>query len=203
MSSRFKITRIAKFLSFYGVSHVSTFHQFSAELSRSVFRKISVLALLASLTVFLPACDNQRIAQLEEGVASEGDVKMKFGEPEKVWDGENGAKILEYNRQPAGTQNYMITIGTDGKMSALRQVLTTQNFAKITPGMMMEDVRKMLGKPMKITPYELQMKWHYDWRYMDGPNVTDTKIFTVVFNPDLKVISTGSVVDAAAIKAIQ
>lgn len=157
--------------------------------------------LLASLAVFLPACDNQRISQLEEGVASEGDVKMKFGEPEKIWDGENGAKILEYNRQPAGTQNYMITIGADGKMSALRQVLTPTNFAKITPGMMMEDVRKLLGKPMKITPYELQMKWHYDWRYMDGPNVTDTKIFTVIFNPDLKVISTGSVVDGAAIKA--
>ena len=203
MSSRFNFTRIAEFPPFYGVSHVFIFNHFLGSFSDSVFRKISVLALLASLTVFLPACDNQRIAQLEEGVASEGDVKMKFGEPEKVWDGENGAKILEYNRQPAGTQNYMITIGTDGKMSALRQVLTTQNFAKITPGMMMEDVRKMLGKPMKITPYELQMKWHYDWRYMDGPNVTDTKIFTVVFNPDLKVISTGSVVDAAAIKAIQ
>ena len=203
MSSRFKFTRIAKFLPFYGVSHVFIFNQFSTGLSRSVFSKISALTLLASCVVFLLGCDNQRISQLEEGVASEGDVKMKFGEPEKVWDGENGSKILEYNRQPAGTQNYMITIGADGKMSALRQVLTPQNIAKIIPGMMMEDVRKMLGKPMKITPYELKMQWHYDWRYMDGPNVTDTKIFTVVFNPDLKVISTGSVVDAAAIKAIQ
>jgi SmpA / OmlA family len=187
---QFNFTRIAKLQPFYEVSSMSTF-----------LRKIIVLALLAGFAVFLTGCDNQRISQLEEGVASEGDVKMKFGEPEKVWDGENGAKIFEYNRQPAGTQNYMITIGTDGKMSALRQVLTPQNFAKITPGMMMEDVRKMLGKPMKITPYELQMKWHYDWRYMDGPNAADTKIFTVVFNPDLKVISTGSVVDGAAIKA--
>jgi hypothetical protein len=33
--------------------------------------------------------------------------------------------------------------------------------------------------------------------------VTDTKIFTVVFNPDLKVISTSSAVDNAAIKATQ
>jgi hypothetical protein len=187
---QFNFTRIAELQLFYEVSSVFTF-----------LRKISVLAFVASLAAFLPGCDNQRISQLEEGVASEGDVKMKFGEPEKVWDGENGTKIFEYNRQPAGTQNYMITIGTDGKMSALRQVLTPQNFAKITPGMMMEDVRKMLGKPMKITPYELQMKWHYDWRYMDGPNVTDTKIFTVVFNPDLKVVSTGSVVDGTAIKA--
>ena len=203
MSSRFNFTRIAEFPPFYGVSHVFIFNHFLASFPDSIFRKISVLTLLASLAVFLPACDNQRISQLEEGVASEGDVKMKFGEPEKIWDGENGAKILEYNRQPAGTQNYMITIGADGKMSALRQVLTPQNLAKITPGMMMEDVRKMLGKPMKITPYELKMQWHYDWRYMDGPNVTDTKIFTVVFNPDLKVISTGSVVDTAAIKAMQ
>ena len=202
MSSRFKFTRIAEFLPFYGVSHLFSINQ----ALRFIFNKSSVFAILASLAgvvTLLPGCDKQRIDQLEEGVASEGDVKMKFGEPEKVWDGENGAKILEYNRQPAGTQNYMITIGADGKMSALRQVLTPTNVAKITPGMMMEDVRKLLGKPMKITPYELQMKWHYDWRYMDGPNVTDTKIFTVIFNPDLKVISTGSVVDAAAVKATQ
>ena len=179
------------------MSDLFTFNRFIG----SFFSKISIFALFIGLAAFLPACDNQRISQLEEGVASEGDVKMKFGEPEKIWEGENGAKIFEYNRQPAGAINYMITIGTDGKMSALRQVLTPQNFAKVTPGMMMEDVRKMLGKPMKITPYELKMQWHYDWRYMDGPNVTDTKIFTVIFNPDLKVISTGSVVDGAAIKA--
>jgi hypothetical protein len=160
--------------------------------------KSSALALLTSLALLLSACDNQRIAQLEEGVATEGDVKMKFGEPEKVWEGENGEKgsrIFEYNRQPAGTQNYMITIGADGKMSALRQVLTPQNFAKITPGMMMEDVRKMLGKPMKTTPYPLAKEYHYQWRYLDGVNVSDTKIFTVVFNSDLRVTSTGSAMD--------
>jgi hypothetical protein len=176
---------------------VFTFNQFSVFFSRSVFNKICVLALLATLAVFLPGCDNQRIAQLEEGVSTEGDVRIKFGEPEKVWDGENGAKIFEYNRQPAGTQNYMITIGTDGKMSALRQVLTPQNFAKITPGMMMEDVRKMLGKPMKITPYELKNEYHYQWRFLDGANESDKKNFTVVFNTDLKVKSTGSAMDPA------
>ncbi len=178
-----------------------TINHFSKQVFTPVFKKIWVFTLLASSAAFLAGCDNQRISQLEEGLASEGDVKMKFGAPEKVWDGQDGAKIFEYNRQPAGTQNYMITIDADGKMSALRQVLTPQNFAKISPGMMMEDVRKTLGKPMKITPYELQMQWHYDWRYKDGPNVTDTKIFTVVFNPDLKVISTASVVDSATIKA--
>ena len=143
----------------------------------------------------LAACDARRIAELEEGVATEADVRSRFGEPEKIWDGANGARIFEYNRQPEGTQNYMITIGIDGKMSALRQVLTPANFATIQPGMMMEEVRKLLGKPMKITAFALKNTHHYDWRYADGPNASDRKIFTVVFNDDLRVLSTGSVDD--------
>ena len=152
---------------------------------------------LISALLALVACDNQRIVELEEGVATEADVRARFGEPEKIWDAANGGRTLEYNRQPAGHQNYMITVGTDGKMSALRQVLNKENFAKVQPGMMMEDVRKMLGKPMKVTPFEQLRETHYDWRYRDGVNVADSKIFTVVFNPDLRVASTRSVKDPA------
>jgi outer membrane protein assembly factor BamE (lipoprotein component of BamABCDE complex) len=154
-----------------------------------------VLALLAALT--LTACDPQAISELEEGVSTEADVRERFGAPEAIWDGPDGAQIYEYNRQPAGHTNYMITIGADGKMSALRQVLTPQNFARVEVGMPMEAVRRMLGKPMKITPYELKRQTHYDWRYQDGPNTSDTKIFTVVFDSDLKVVSTGSMTDPA------
>ena len=127
--------------------------------------KLIFVGLLASVLV-LVGCDPQRIQELEEGVATEADVRAKFGEPEKVWDGENGARIFEYNRQPQGHRNYMISIGLDGKMTALRQVLTPQNFAKVQPGMLMEDVRKMLGKPAKVVPYELKKETYYNWRYL-------------------------------------
>ena len=162
-----------------------------------LMRKCALLGSAVLLTFHLSACDPQRIAELEEGIASEADVRMKFGDPERVWDGENGAKVFEYNRQPEGTKNYMITIGADGKMSALRQVLTPATFARIRPGMMMEEVRKMLGKPMKITPFERNGVWHYDWRYSDGPNESDQKIFTVVFDSGMRVVSTGSIDDPA------
>jgi hypothetical protein len=161
--------------------------------SRSFSR--GLLALLAGL--LLAACDPQAISELEEGVSTEADVRDRFGAPEAVWDGPDGEQIYEYNRQPAGQVNYMITIGADGKMTALRQVLTPQNFARIVPGMPMEDVRRSLGKPMKITTYELKRQTHYDWRYQDGPNTSDSKIFTVVFDSDFKVVSTGSVSDPA------
>ena len=158
-------------------------------------RALSRLAIALLASLLLAACDPQAISELEEGVSTEADVRERFGAPEAVWDGAGGEQIYEYNRQPAGHTNYMITIGADGKMSALRQVLTPQNFARIEPGMPMEDVRRMLGKPMKVTTYALKRQTHYDWRYQDGPNTSDSKIFTVVLNSDLRVVSTGSVSD--------
>jgi hypothetical protein len=154
-------------------------------------------ALLLVTSALLSGCDVQNIRELEEGVSTEADVKKRFGEPEAVWDGSDGTRIFEYNRQPAGHQNYMISIGPDGKMAALRQVLTPRNFAQIQPGMLMETVRRMLGRPMKITPFDRVAEVHHDWRYQDGPNTSDSKIFTVVYDRDLKVLRTLSVRDPA------
>ena len=145
--------------------------------------------------VMLTACDQRAIGELEEGVSTEADVREKFGPPEAVWDGADGAQVYEYNRQPEGYQNYQITIGPDGKMVALRQVLNPRTFAQIQPGMAMEAVRKLLGKPMKVTDYALKKETHYDWRWRDGPNESDNQVFTVIFSPDLRVISTMSVRD--------
>ncbi len=173
-------------------------------------RTIAAMGLL-SFFLALTGCDQQRISELEEGVATEADVRARFGEPEKIWDAADmastplprttlgvvaapGARTFEYNRQPAGNVNYMITIGPDGKMSSLRQVLSPQNFKLIIPGMSVEQVRKLLGKPMKITPYALKRQTEYDWRYLSSPNVP--YIFTTVFDADLRVVSTGSAEEA-------
>ena len=153
------------------------------------------LALLGTSALLFTACDLQNISELEEGVSTEADVRERFGAPEAVWEAEDGAQVYEYNRQPAGHSNYMITIGPDGRMAALRQVLTPQNFARVSPGMPMETVRRMLGKPMKVTTYSAKRETHYDWRYLDGPNASDSKVFTAVFDTDLRVVSTGSVRD--------
>ncbi len=168
-------------------------------------RHVALMGLLSAL-LGLVGCDPQRIEALEEGVATEADVRARFGVPEKIWEAADlagnpfpgataqpGARTLEYNRQPEGQVNYMITIGPDGKMSALRQVLTPQNFALVLPGMPMERVRKMLGKPMKVTPLALKQETHYEWRYSEGPNAP--RIFRVVFDKDLKVQGSGSVLD--------
>lgn len=150
-------------------------------------RRYWVQCMAAVGVLLLSACDPQNIKELEEGVATEGDVRARFGEPAKIWDGANGERIFEYNRQPEGHKNYMISIGTDGKMSALRQVLTPANFAKVTPGMPMETVRRMLGQPAKIVPYELSKEIHYSWRFMEA-GTHESKIFSAVFDRNMMVI---------------
>ena len=146
--------------------------------------RAGLVAALATLTL-LAGCDEQRIKELEEGLSTEVDVRDRFGVPEYIWQEPEGSRTLAYNRQPAGERNYMITIGTDGKMSALRQVLTPQNFEKILPGMTQEQVRRMLGKPSKMVPYELKKEIEWDWNWIDPP--TRKMLFTVVFGPDLLV----------------
>ncbi|MDM0083684.1 outer membrane protein assembly factor BamE [Variovorax sp. J31P179] len=154
----------------------------------TIRRGLAALLLLTNM-LWLFGCDPRRISELEEGVSTEADVRARFGEPENVWDTPAG-RVFEYNRQPQGQKNYMITIGADGKMSALRQVLTPENFAKVAPGMPVEEVRRMLGKPAKRTPYPLKQQTEWDWRWVQPPN--SPMVFSVTVDEAQRVVSAGS-----------
>jgi hypothetical protein len=154
-----------------------------------VLQRLWRTMLLFSL---LAGCDPQRIAELEEGVATEADVRARFGEPVAVYDDADGARTFEYPRQPEGQRNYMITIGADGKMSALRQVLTPANFALVLPGMGKDEVRRLLGRPAKTSVYAIAPNEDWDWRFLDG---TQNKVFTVSFDPAGRVVSSVAAAD--------
>ncbi|WP_311222412.1 MULTISPECIES: outer membrane protein assembly factor BamE [unclassified Acidovorax] len=157
-----------------------------------VFRLWGVAAAALALSL-LGGCDLQSISELQVGASTEADVRARFGEPERVWDEPGGARTFEYNRQPAGAVNYMITIGPEGRMTALRQVLTPAEFAQITPGMTVDEVRRRLGKPMKVMSYTLKGETAWDWRWNDGG--TQPMIFTATFGSNGQVLRTGSVVE--------
>jgi len=97
--------------------------------------KFGWVALIA--VAMLAACDARRVAKLEEGVATEAQVRQQFGEPAQIIEQPDGSRQFEYPRQPEGWTNYLITIGPDGKMSSLRQLLNEDNFAKVQPGLRM------------------------------------------------------------------
>ena len=147
-------------------------------------------AAIAAAVFALVGCDQQRIAKLEEGVASEADVRREFGEPVAVFNEPDGGRTFEYPRQPEGQTNYFITIGADGKMSALRQVLKPAEFAKISPGLDKADVRKLLGRPAKTQRFDLKPdEEHWEWRWLEAQQA---KLFSVTFDRDGKVTTSAS-----------
>lgn len=153
-----------------------------------------VVALLIGAALALAGCDPQRIAELQPGVSTEADVRAKFGEPEAVWDAPDGQRVYEYNRQPEGKVNYQMSIGSDGRLLRIDQLLTPENFRRVVPGMRMEEVRKLLGKPARVTPYVLKREVTYEWRYIEPPN--QQMVFSVDFDDaSYTVKQTGSMVD--------
>ena len=146
-----------------------------------------ILPLLLLSAALLLACDAKRIEKLEEGVATEADVRRQFGDPVTITEKADGSKIMEYPRQPEGSSNYLITIGADGKMSALRQLLSPANFAKVQPGLSRDEVRKLLGKPAKTQRFALKPDEEiWDWRFIESGV---PKVFSVTFGGDAKVLS--------------
>jgi outer membrane protein assembly factor BamE (lipoprotein component of BamABCDE complex) len=135
----------------------------------------------------LTACDPQRIEKLEEGVATEADVRKQFGDPVTVTVEADGTRTMDYPRQPEGWTNYVIKIGPDGKMSSLRQLLNPDNFAKVKPGLSQQEVRNMLGRPAKTMPFALKQEEVWDWRFKQHGQ--ESKMFSVTFDAAGKVVS--------------
>ena len=138
------------------------------------------------LATGLLACDPQRIEKLEEGLSTEADVRKQFGDPVTIIEKADGSKVMEYPRQPEGSTNYLITIGADGKMSSLRQLLTPSNFARVRPGLSQNEVRALLGMPAKKQQFALKPDEEvWDWRFQDGQA---RKVFSVTFGSDKAVL---------------
>ena len=144
-------------------------------------------ALLCAAAVGLVACD--RVEKLEEGVSTEIQVRKEFGDPVTITVEPDGSRTFDYPRQPEGWTNYVIKIGPDGKMTSLRQLLTTDNFARIQPGMSQLEVRNRLGKPAKMQRFDLKQEEVWDWRFKPQQ---ESRMFSVTFDLQGRVTATAT-----------
>ena len=157
------------------------------------FRARRWLAAAAACLALAAGCDVQKIAELEVGVTTEADVRTKWGEPAAVYTEDDGSRVLEYPRQPAGQVNFMLAIGKDGKLTAMRQVLKPANFAKVEPGWDKAQVRRLLGRAAKTQTYAQKQEEVWDWRFADS---AESKVFSVSFDLNGRVVSTSTTLDA-------
>lgn len=146
---------------------------------------VIILAMLG--TLLIGACDREGrpiqefgLDKLSKGISTEGDVRNVMGQPETVWEEGDGSRTLEYPKGPMGHRTWFFVIAKDGKLADYRQVLTEENFSNIKPGMSMDTVRRMLGKPRSVVQYKLKNEEVWDWTYLQPDN--KTRLFNVHFD---------------------
>jgi outer membrane protein assembly factor BamE (lipoprotein component of BamABCDE complex) len=170
---------------------------------------IAALAAAASMSL-LSGCDQQQseealnklkaffnavkpdellLKNLQPGVTTEAQIRDQMGKPETERTFTDGSKRFEYPRGPAGTTTWMIDIDANGRFVSATQVLTAQNFAKVRPGMTMDEVRRLLGKPTEIAEYRLKQERVWSWHWLED-GVNRDAMFNAHFGPDGTVVTT-------------
>jgi hypothetical protein len=144
------------------------------------------LLMLGALLSLL-GCD--RTNELRPGISTTAEVIDKLGRPTMEWQ-EGTDKVWEYPFTPEGTRNYMLTIGPDGILKAMEQVLTPENFARVQPGMTREQVRRLLGKPAAMQFFALKQEEAWEWKEPTPFPGSDMR-FDVYFSNTGQVTRTG------------
>lgn len=128
----------------------------------------------ALLIMLLPlgACDFVAQKKLVAGESTEADVRRWMGEPELIWEDDDGSRTLEYPRGPNGLETYFVSVGPDGRYRRTEQVLVEENFRRLQPGMDRDAVRQILGKPGEVTRFARQQEEVWSWHF----KAPDTRI---------------------------
>lgn len=130
----------------------------------------ALCALLSALGIY--ACDYVALKELKPGVSTGFEVRDKMGQPSFEWRNEDGSVTWEFARTPEGKANYMVTVGPDNILREIVQVLTEENFGKVRKGMMRDEIRHLLGKPGRVTRFDLKRQEVWEWKVQNPfPNV--------------------------------
>lgn len=125
------------------------------------------------ITIFsallLGACGAYLDYGLKPGEDRLENVLHALGQPAMRWRNVDGSEQLAFPRGPMGYHTYMVTIGTDGKLRQIGNVLDEKSFARIQPGMGKDEVLRILGPsyPNWTAYFERRDELVWEWRYCD------------------------------------
>src|SRR3569832_2482084 len=111
------------------------------------------------------------LEKLTKGLSTESEVRMAMGQPDTVWEEEDGARTLEYPKGPEGARTWMIDIGKDGKLKDYRQVLTEENFSRKTTKKRKNTKQHKHNKPHTNDQNKHKNEEVWDWRYLQPTQV--------------------------------
>lgn len=123
--------------------------------------RLAALTLCAGLLAGCATPD--RDARLQPGVSQEADVLAIYGQPSRIWPEPDHGRTLEYASQPMGWHAYMVRLGPDGRLRDIVDGLSPTSRARIVPGMLPEQVGRILGVERSRVFFRNSGEEVWDW----------------------------------------
>jgi hypothetical protein len=136
-----------------------------------------------ALAALLAGCASFEGASLVPGQSTAAEVETVMGSPAEKRPGPGGETVYYYPRLPWGYATYAARIAPDGRLIALEQRLTRENFDKLQVGATrIDEVRDLLGPPYQ--PMKQALSGNDIWTYPTRTEHPTPKWFLVQFSPD-------------------
>lgn len=105
-------------------------------------------------------------------------VADRVGKPATVWKNNDGSKLWQYPQGYYATQTFIVTVDPDQRVLEIHQALSEPYFSKVRPGMVRDDVYRLLGRPREIWNFGARDEEVWTWRYYG----TTYMFFNVLFD---------------------
>lgn len=143
-------------------------------------------AILLAAAAACAGCAAYNGYNLQPGVSTEAQVRSVMGAPALEFANGDGSRQLAYPRGPLGTQTFMADVGTDGKLVAMRGVLTDDTFYQVVPGLTRDQILRLIGPPGETMAFPRLNQVAWDYRFVDTWGYT--AIFSVMFDQNWIVV---------------
>ena len=143
--------------------------------------KASVVVCVAA-ALLVGGCATSGVNRLVPGKSTARDIEQTMGEPAQMLRAQGGATVWYYPNGPAGWETHAVTVGPDGVVRGVEQLLTAQNVRRIVPDKTTKpEVLALLGPANAASRLPFKSREVWDYRYID---VTDKWQLWVQFSDD-------------------
>lgn len=131
----------------------------------------------------ISSCAHYDGRPLVPGVSSPVEVEALMGPPVMRWRAEDGSEQWAYPKGPLGVHTFMLHFDAQGRLQRRENVLTSEHFARLRPGLDdQQAVLRLFGPPNPVWTVYYQARDELVWEWLICDDWSHLARFSVLFD---------------------